>query len=199
MVSNLFRPWLVFVWLFILSQFSDVLAASPSLKITHPLSGGNIEGYIVEVKFEVKNFVLKDYRTGSQSVGGQGHLNFWLDQERTGDTIARKWFRNTPYTFADVTPGDHTLVVEMVGNDGRSLEPMVRESIRFRTEKPLVSDGGNSTQRETNETATGSSVPQSERQTLGGEENIASRLRFPILAGLASLFLGILGTLILKK
>src|SRR3989338_6668688 len=100
---------IILLSLVIVSSFylpSGIHAASPSLKVLRPSEGELVNGYVVEVKFEVKSFTLKDYRGEPKAVPGQGHLNFWLDQEGSSDP-PRRWSRDIPYTFADVSPGDH--------------------------------------------------------------------------------------------
>lgn len=134
---------LTLVLLFGLVHFlnrSSQAAIRPSLTITKPLEGETIEGYIVEVRFELKNFQLKDNRAGLANVVGQGHLNLWLDVPGTTTETARRWFRNTPYIFADVPAGEHVLTVELVGNDGQPLADRIFQTIKFQTAAPEGSE-----------------------------------------------------------
>jgi len=59
---------------------------------------------------------------------GEGHLHFMLDLEPLV-----VWERPEPYTFTDVPPGEHQLMVEVVENDHSSLAPPVIRAIHFRT------------------------------------------------------------------
>lgn len=191
------------VLLFLLStalffRVTLTFAAAPILRIVKPTDNVVTNGYIVEVLFETKNFVLRDYRNNPQPVSGQGHLSLWLDQEKLDNSTAQKWFRDIPYTFADVSSGNHTLVVELVGNDNEPLNPRVTQTVKFTT----VSDNsgkagiGDKTAVGVDSTTKGladNTIPSSL------SVNPLSRMRFPIIVGFVSLFLGVLGSLILRK
>lgn len=191
------------VLLFLLStalffRVTLTFAAAPTLRIVKPTDNVVTNGYIVEVLFETKNFVLKDYRNNPQPVSGQGHLSLWLDQEKLDNSTAQKWFRDIPYTFADVSSGNHTLVVELVGNDNEPLNPRVTQTVKFTT----VSDNSGEANI-SGKTADGidpsSKGPSSNTAPPPLSLNPLSRVRLPIIIGIAALFLGILGSLVLKN
>lgn len=184
---------------FILLTFT-VFAATPTLRIVKPTDNTIVNGYIVEVRFETNNFILKDYRNNPRSISGQGHINLWLDREKLDSSTAQKWFRDTPYTFADVSSGNHTLVVELVGNDNEPLNPRVTQTVRFTT----ISDNLQKDKDDVNGKTAGGldSVSKglvSDRTTPSLSLNPLSRMRLPIIIGIVTLFLGILGSLVLKN
>ena len=187
----------LFSAVFLLLTFT-VFAAAPTLKVVKPTDNAVINGYIVEVRFETSNFALKDYRNNPQPISGQGHLNLWLDQEKLDSSTARKWFRDIPYTFADVSSGNHTLVVELVGNDNGPLSPRVTQTVKFTTvsdssEKAGVGDKNAAGVDSVSKGSTGSTTPSPLPL------NPLSQVRLPIIIGFAVLFLGILGSLVLRN
>ena len=177
---------------------STAFAAAPTLRIVKPTDNVVTNGYIVEVRFETANFVLKDYRNNPKPLSGQGHLNFWLDQEKLDNSTAQKWFRDIPYTFADVSSGNHTLVVELVGNDNEPLNPRVTQTVKFTTvpDNPEKAGGGDKTAVGVDPSSKGSTGSTTSSSL---SLNPLSRVRLPIIVGIAALFLGILGSLVLKN
>lgn len=181
---------------FFLLGFDRAQAAPvPLLKIDEPTDGQIIESYIVNLKYSLKNFTLKDYHQILKNNPNQGYLLIWLDrEERTAETAA-KYYKDSPYTFADVLPGKHTLVVELVGNDGSPFDPPIAQTIKFETKAPLGSEEAPlspSDQPKVAETKTGEAPP--ELTKAGGTPGA----RY-FLAGLAFLAAGVLGIFILKR
>lgn len=188
-----FPPLLLFLLLFP----SPVSAAGPSLKILSPLEGEVIKGYVVRVEMEIKNFALKDYRNLSEVVSGQGFINLWLDEEKREGTNARKWFRGSEYSFADVPVGEHELVVELVGNDGSSLNPRVFQAAKFRTE--VSGESTDKTPGSSVSNVTPVSRESGISEVSGREEKALSGIRGPLIFSLASFFLGVVSFWLLKR
>lgn len=120
---------------------SRVLAAPvPLIKIDQPIDGQVVESYVVDLKFSLKNFTLKDYKALPKNKPNEGHLHIWLDVDSPNRDNVRMSFKNDIYTFADVTPGKHTLVVELANNDHSSFDPQIIQTIKFETKAPLGSE-----------------------------------------------------------
>lgn len=132
--------------LFWLISFVTVLASSvwaapvPLLRIEEPTDGQIIESYVVNLKFSLKNFTLKDYRAALKNNPSQGHLLLWLDKDERKTETAVKYFKESPYPLADVSPGKHTLVVELVNNDSTRFDPKISQTIKFETKAPPGSE-----------------------------------------------------------
>src|SRR3989338_10861247 len=88
---------------------SSLAAPVPLIKIDQPIDGQVIDSYVLDFKFSLKNFNLKDYKTLPKNKPNEGHLHLWLDVETPTTDNVRMSFRNETYTFADVRPGKHTL------------------------------------------------------------------------------------------
>ena len=181
-------PGLLLLSLFLVS---NSFAAAPSLKIAKPLEAELIKGYIVEARFELSNFSLKDYRGEPKAVVGQGYINLWLDQEPQ----PRRWSRDLPYTFADVAPGEHTLRLTLVGNDGQPLDPTVTQTVKFKTE--VGESEGNLGDRSDKSSNTASPAGILGNSSEGA--SATSRAKVPLLVGLASLLLGIISLMVLRR
>jgi hypothetical protein len=59
---------------------------------------------------------------------GEGHVHFVLDLQPLV-----VWENGDSYTFSNVPPGEHQLMVELVQNDHSSFSPPVMRQIRFQT------------------------------------------------------------------
>lgn len=140
-MNRLSKSAVLLVLVFLVLLVKDSFAAPvPLLKIDQPLDGQVIESYVVDLKFSLKNFTLKDYKTLPKNNPNQGHLHLWLDNENRTQDNARMYFKNDAYTFADVLPGKHTLVVELVNNDHSRFDPQIIQTIKFETQAPPGSE-----------------------------------------------------------
>jgi hypothetical protein len=72
---------------------------------------------------------------------GEGHLHFALDLQPLV-----VWEKSDPYTFPNIPPGDHQLMVELANNDHSSLSPRVMRQITFKTVMPLPATGSSAAQ-----------------------------------------------------
>ncbi|MCL5004132.1 MAG: hypothetical protein M1352_02585 [Patescibacteria group bacterium] len=174
-------------------------APVPLINIQSPTDGQVINSYVVTLNFSLKNFTLKDYRQFLGNNPNQGHLDLWLDADNPTHDNAIKYAKTDPYVFADVPSGKHTLIVELVGNDDKSFDPQIIQTIKFETRAPA---GSEETQKVSPGTIT-PSIPAS------GQTNAASLLisrlssfsgptKYFVLGGFF-LFLGIAGFVILRR
>jgi hypothetical protein len=115
-------------------------AAAPVLSVATPADGAIISDSSFTVTFQVANFQIVQSTVPLAEAGkhpevnrpGEGHLHFILDLQPLVT-----WYQDTPYTFTNVPPGEHQLMVEVVENDHSSLNPRVMQMIRI-TETPLM-------------------------------------------------------------
>lgn len=134
--------WLLIVttwFVLILSPLVTWAQEGPSLTVTAPKDGVELKESNVTVEFNVSDFQLVPSNVPLTEAGkrpeanrpGEGHLHFRLDLQPVV-----VWEKGEPYTFTNVPPGEHQLMVEVVNNDHSSLSPPVMEQIRFRTTGP---------------------------------------------------------------
>ncbi len=105
-------------------------AAAPGISITSPSDGANLPVGDVTVTVSVSNFNVVD-KQGQANVAGQGHIHFYLDVAApTAAGIpaipaSGTWAHVAAltYTFSNVSPGTHTIAVELVNNDHTPLAP----------------------------------------------------------------------------
>jgi hypothetical protein len=124
------------VLLFLLNPFSSAAQNNPGLVVSIPSDGATINGTDVTINFQVSGITLVPTTVSLDEAGkrpeanrpGEGHLHFMLDLQPVV-----VWERNTPYTFSNVPPGEHLLMVELVNNDHSPLSPQVVKQIRFRS------------------------------------------------------------------
>jgi hypothetical protein len=129
------------VCMLILSQMRPALAAGPSLTVVEPVNAAVLDTTTVRVTFTTADFTIVPSSVPISDFGkrpdlnrpGQGHVHLTLDLEPLV-----VWYEAGPYTFADVLPGEHTLMVELVNNDHSSLSPQVMQVIRFRVAEPRM-------------------------------------------------------------
>jgi hypothetical protein len=112
---------------------SFVFAQSPILIVENPKNGEIINKNEALIKFKVENFTIKDFRRNPPPVVGQGHIHFWIDQTNSTTQNAIQHISKEPYLLTKLEPKEHTLVVELVGNDHISLKPPVKQTVKFTT------------------------------------------------------------------
>ncbi|MDI6876560.1 MAG: fasciclin domain-containing protein [Methanomicrobiales archaeon] len=114
---------------------------TPALNITEPQEGANLSGDTITVSVNVTNFTLVD-RLGAANVPGEGHLHYYLDAAVPRNASAPAITApgtyvptvNTSYTWANVTPGEHNLSVQLVNNDHTPLIPLVYQTVNVTAE-----------------------------------------------------------------
>ena len=101
--------------------------------------GGGKEGSELTVEFTVTGFTLVPTSVPVAEAGkhpeanrpGEGHLHFVLDLQPLV-----VWERDEPYTFTNIPPGEHLLMIELTNNDHSPLSPPITQQIQFRSEAP---------------------------------------------------------------
>lgn len=124
------------VLLLLLSPYASAAQTSPELVVSAPAEGAAITGTGVAITFQVSGLNLVPSGVPLAEAGkrpdanrpGEGHLHFMLDL-----LPIVVWERAEPYTFNNIAPGEHQLMVELVNNDHSPLSPPVVKQIRFRT------------------------------------------------------------------
>jgi len=119
-------------------------AAGPSLTVVGPTDGEVIQASAVTVQFTVSDFKIVPSTVPVSEAGkqpeanrpGEGHLHFVLDLQPLV-----VWEHADAYTFKDLPPGQHQLMVELANNDHASLSPPVMKQIRFETTAALPATG----------------------------------------------------------
>jgi plastocyanin len=108
-------------------------ADAPSVSIQSPKAGATVIGDKVTVELDVMNHQLVDFRKHSQPKEGQGHVHVWLDTDASDPKAAYKLVEGNTVTFDQVAPGQHTLTVQLVGNDHKPVNPQAKQVIHFNT------------------------------------------------------------------
>jgi plastocyanin/uncharacterized protein YegJ (DUF2314 family) len=108
-------------------------SAAPTLNVVAPTEGSTITGDKVTVQVSVDNYELADFRSNSTSKEGQGHVHIWLDTDVTNPKVAYKLINDEPVIFDNVKPGEHTLTVQLVGNDHKPISPAIKKVVHFKT------------------------------------------------------------------
>lgn len=125
----------------------SVASAEPGLTVSSPQAEETINGTSVTITFEASDFSIVPSTVPLDEAGlrpeanreGEGHVHFMLDL-----MPIVVWETTEPYTFNDVPPGEHTLMVELVNNDHSPLGTPVIQQIQFRTnsDQLLANTGG---------------------------------------------------------
>lgn len=98
----------------------------PTIQLVSPVEGDTVASGDLKVVVETTN--LKYTMPSNTNVPGEGHVHFTLDDEPFQ-------MSTTPdYTFKDVAPGEHRLVVEVVQNNTESFDPPIEQEITFTVE-----------------------------------------------------------------
>ncbi|MFK7692628.1 SMP-30/gluconolactonase/LRE family protein [Paenibacillus sp. HJGM_3] len=83
------------------------------------------------------NHLLKDFAQNKDPKAGEGHVHLWLDTETTPQA-AVKSFKGESVVFKDIPPGEHTLTVQLVGNDHKPIQPEVKQVVKFQSAKVSI-------------------------------------------------------------
>jgi plastocyanin len=113
--------------------------AVPTVNITSPANGATLPAGDVAVTIQAQNFTIID-KQGQASVAGQGHVHYYMDvspipSDPTKPAIPADanavWAHvaATSYTFTNVTPGMHTITVQLANNDHTPVIPLATSTV----------------------------------------------------------------------
>ncbi|MBI5358716.1 hypothetical protein HZB69_03795 [Candidatus Amesbacteria bacterium] len=102
------------------------------LNIVNPRPGQVIAGNTVELMVGTPSYKIVDFEKYTKATSGQGHLHIWVDQTNYSKTSAIKAVSNI-YKLENLTPGSHTVTVELVANNHDSFSPKNISSVSFTT------------------------------------------------------------------
>jgi len=85
--------------------------AEPNLTIWFPTEGFNVKGDLISVSVKLHDFSIGE--PGTERKANQGYLRYLLDGELIEDNVTK-----ASKTINDLPAGTHTLVVQLIQNDG---------------------------------------------------------------------------------
>lgn len=103
----------------------------PMIKVHGVSQDGYVIGNELKVSVYTFNHALKDFALAKDAKAGEGHIHLWLDTDKLEEQTAVKAFKNEPVVFKDLKPGEHTLTVQLVGNDHKPVQPEIKQVIKF--------------------------------------------------------------------
>lgn len=109
-------------------------ARGPSIAILAPQAGSTLHGRTIRVSALVKGFNPL-HEQFQPPMAREGHVHFYLDVKRLPTThtypspVPYRSISGTSYTWTGVTPGRHTVAVQLVGNDHVPLRPPATDRI----------------------------------------------------------------------
>jgi sugar lactone lactonase YvrE len=110
-------------------------ADKPSFQVLGVVQDGYVMGTDLNISVLAYNHILKDFAVAKEAKAGEGHIHLWLDASSLDASTAVKAFKNEPVVFKDLKPGEHTLTIQLVGNDHKPVTPEVKQTIKFQTAK----------------------------------------------------------------
>lgn len=117
----------------------------PTITIVSPSDGATVPAGDVTLTVQVSNFNIVD-KQGQANVPGEGHIHFYLDvpapttpgQPAIPPNGAWAHVSGTTFTFTNVTPGTHTITVQLINNDHSPLIPIVTAQVTITVTGPAV-------------------------------------------------------------
>ncbi|MDF2961412.1 MAG: hypothetical protein K0S39_3147 [Paenibacillus sp.] len=91
------------------------------------VTGSELQAAVVTI-----NHSMKDYMQNKDPKKGEGHIHVGLDTDPLAES-ALKVTKGEPVVFKNLMPGEHTLNIQLVGNDHKPVQPEVKQSIKFRS------------------------------------------------------------------
>ncbi len=113
--------------------------ASPQISIISPQNGAAVPAGSIPVTVQVSNINIVD-KQGKANVAMEGHVHFYLDVSPIPSDPSKPaipadanavWAHvsGTSYTFTNVSPGMHTITVQIVNNDHTPVSPLATASV----------------------------------------------------------------------
>jgi len=114
--------------LFLLASSTPVWAQGAELRVLKPMQGAVIRGNSLTVIFEAEGRTIVPSSVPLKEAGkrpdanrpDEGHVHLMLDLQPVV-----VWEKTAQYTFQNVLPGEHQVMIEIVNNDHSSLTPPV--------------------------------------------------------------------------
>ncbi|MBP1931940.1 stalk domain-containing protein [Ammoniphilus resinae] len=106
---------------------------SPSFNVLFPNQNEILYTNQVKVSVAAFNHELTDFRQQMLPKDGQGHIHLWLDTDPSNPKLAYKMIDGEPAVFDNIEPGQHTLTVQLVGNNHQAISPEAKQVITFTT------------------------------------------------------------------
>lgn len=110
----------------------------PGLKIVSPKDGSDVLGPRVTLKYLLSGIDTIDPALRKLDIRGEGHLKITFTSAENGFAPAQIYVGNSPIVFEQIPEGRYTLSLEAVKNSGRSFDPPVKDSVRFKVSHPLT-------------------------------------------------------------
>lgn len=110
-----------FLVLYTLFITASPLYAAPLLRISAPGENQTVLGKDITISFVV----------GNLTIGTGGHIHLWLDNPIQTASTAAYITTHFDYVLEDVSPGPHSLTLELVKPDHAPFSPTVKETVRF--------------------------------------------------------------------
>ena len=113
---------------------STSAARGPSITILRPMAGSTVHGRTVRVSVLVKGFNPL-HEQFQPPAAREGHVHFYLDVKTLPTThtypspVPYRSISGTTYTWTGVSPGRHTVAVQLVGNDHVPLRPPAKDRV----------------------------------------------------------------------
>ena len=115
----------------------------PTLTIVSPANNATVPAGDLAVNIKVGNFNVVD-KQGQANVPGEGHVHFYLDVAapttpgKPAIPASGVWAHvsGTTHTFTNVTPGTHTITVQLVNNDHTPLIPVITAQVTITVVAP---------------------------------------------------------------
>jgi hypothetical protein len=106
------------------------LLSIPTIEITSPDNGTNIEGTSLSLEVEVMNFMLNSSAIGGENMAGEGHYHIYVNDDLIGP------YTDLMVTLSDLPAGDHVLKVELRNNDHSEIGVVAMDMLYFTISPP---------------------------------------------------------------
>ncbi len=103
----------------------DTAPGAKELHLSTAIKGAIVNASSLRVPFTLANFTMNPAAVGQSPVAGEGHFLLYLDGALVGPGT------QSPVPLTDLTPGSHTIVLELVQNNHAPLSPRVVDSATF--------------------------------------------------------------------
>ena len=104
---------------------------TPAITFTSPAEGSTVQGPEVTVTFSLSNFEIDPANVGKTNAAGKGHVHGYLDGGSYIAIADYKVVLNKASAGVDLTPGQHSLKLELVNNDHGKVTPAVEKTLTF--------------------------------------------------------------------